>query len=61
MKKMSKKRAEALKKLSELCEVEGILPLQEEEETPFDRFFELLNTKISNIKTMINTPTTLRF
>ncbi|MCB1179089.1 MAG: signal peptide peptidase SppA [Leptospiraceae bacterium] len=43
-------RAEALKKLSDLCEFNGILPLQEEEETPFDRFFEILNTKVNKIK-----------
>jgi protease-4 len=42
-------RAQAIKKLSELCEYEGNLPLIEEEGTPFDRFFEILGSKMNKV------------
>jgi protease IV len=40
-------RREAMTKLSELCEYEGILPLQEDEDSPFDRMMQMFNTKLN--------------
>ncbi|PKA15674.1 signal peptide peptidase SppA [Leptospira haakeii] len=38
-------RREALAELSKLCNYDGILPLFEEEANPWDRFFQLMQTK----------------
>ncbi len=40
-------RREALQKLSELAEFDGILPLFEDEETPFDRIIQMFGAKFS--------------
>ncbi len=40
-------RREAAKKLSELCMYEGDIPIMEEEESPFDRFFQILGAKLN--------------
>jgi protease IV len=39
-------RRDAQGKISELLGIEATLPIQEEEESPFDRFFNVLNNKI---------------
>lgn len=44
-------RREARDKLSELCGYKEALPVIEEDESPFDRFMHLLNTKFSGIQT----------
>ena len=42
-------RREAQQKISELLEFDGLLPIIEEEESPFDRLLQLMGTKIGNV------------
>ncbi|NUM42789.1 MAG: S49 family peptidase, partial [Leptospiraceae bacterium] len=41
-------RREAAKKLSELCLYDGDIPILEEEESPFDKFFQILGAKLDS-------------
>jgi protease-4 len=47
-------RREALEKLSELCGNKGTLPLFEEEESPLDRFMQILGSKFSGHTEILN-------
>ncbi|AVV51800.1 Signal peptide peptidase SppA, 36K type [Leptospira santarosai] len=44
-------RKEALEELSRLCQYDGEIPLYEEEESPFDRLFMMLGSKMNSFST----------
>ena len=46
-------RREAQKKLSELLEYDGLIPIYEDEETPFDRIIQMLGAKFSMVATSL--------
>jgi protease-4 len=46
-------RREAQLKLSELLEYDGLIPIFEDEETPFDRIIQMLGAKLSMISTSL--------
>jgi protease-4 len=46
-------RREAQQKLSELLEYDGLIPIYEDEETPFDRIIQMLGAKFSMVATSL--------